>query len=352
MSSSVTNATDEAAADDDEGNDAAVASIEFHDVETVKAAANKAAMGLLVGTPCVDEDEGYTRDIMPLLPEVPTEPRGDDKYMFASAYKEVGNALFRDGQHAHALRTYLVGIQLLQRIGYDDPMDMMYDLEASAVCVACFSNAALCALKIERHDLCCRLCDGGLRFSPQGAELAKLLLRKAQATLDRPTHSDPHVAVELLQAAAAAANSHPVLELLQRAKKAAKEKSRAADRALFGNGMGFGRAPLATDATAKADARHECDELIRQGAAALLGMGAEREFVPPDLAEALGKAAPIKDAQAARTTFVAAEARAREAVVLEVAALAVRAKGIEPEDTWHPALPCHTMARGRQAECT
>ena len=50
-----------------------------------------------------------------------------------------------------------------------------------------------------RHALAGSLCDRGLQFSPEGADRAKLLLRKAQSWLERPAHADPDKAVELLQ---------------------------------------------------------------------------------------------------------------------------------------------------------
>ena len=61
-----------------------------------------------------------------------------------------------------------------------------------------FSNAALCALKLSRHELAAQCCDRGLRFASSDAARAKLLTRKAQALLDRPTHAQPDAAVELL----------------------------------------------------------------------------------------------------------------------------------------------------------
>lgn len=292
-------------------------------VDEAKAEANQAAISLLTGSSCYDNDPEYDVEVVPLLPEVPAEPLGEAKYEFACRYKEIGNQLFHQGKLARAIRTYLVGMQMLQRICYEDPRDVFYDLMATPICVACFSNAALCALKLENYDLCCRLCDGGLRFSPQGTELAKLLLRKAQATLDRPKHSDPEVAVELLRRAAQAANSRQVVELLRRATEAAKEKRRTAERALFGSGKGFGTMRLASGAAARTDAKHECDELLRRGSAAMFGTGAEREFISPDMAEALGMPPATKDPLAAASSFSAAETRALEAGLQDIAAVAV-----------------------------
>ena len=64
-----------------------------------------------------------------------------------------------------------------------------------------FSNAALCALKLDRHELAEQCCDRGLRFASSDVARAKLLTRKAQALLDRPNpnpspspnpHPHPH----------------------------------------------------------------------------------------------------------------------------------------------------------------
>lgn len=279
--------------------------------ETITLAANKAAMGLLAAVPF--EADEYDAAVLPTLPTLPDDPRGAAKYGFAAAYKEVGNGLFKAGKHAWALRTYLVGATLLQRLGYEDGALLFTDAEAHAVGVACYSNAALCALKLERHELASQMCDWGLRFGPQGSDRAKLLLRKAQAELERPQHADPDLAVALLEQANAAASSRPVLEMLQRAKRAAKQKQKDADRALF-SGKGFGSGlRLASDAAARADAHAECERLLRSGWAAYFGTGAEREHVPPEYREALGKEEPKVDLPAASEAFAAAARAATEA---------------------------------------
>lgn len=293
--------------------------------ETITHAANKAAMGLLAGVPF--EAAEYDATVLPTLPTLPDEPRSAAKYGFAAAYKEVGNGLFKTGKHAWALRTYLVGATLLQRLGYEDGALLFTDTEAHAVGVACYSNAALCALKLERHELASQMCDWGLRFGPQGSDRAKLLLRKAQAELERPKHADPDLAVTLLEQANAAASSRPVLEMLQRAKRAAKQKQKDADRALF-SGKGFGAGlRLASDTAARADAHAECERLMRSGWAAFFGTGAEREHVPPEYREALGKEEPKVDLPAASEAFAAAVSAATEAGLVGDLATARFAQG-------------------------
>ena len=60
----------------------------------------------------------------------------------------------------------LACVQALQRIGFGaDASAMAYDLEAAPVCIACFSNGALCALKLKKFLLAEQLCKRGEIFS-------------------------------------------------------------------------------------------------------------------------------------------------------------------------------------------
>lgn len=183
-------------------------------------------------TKSVAEDAEYDAAVGPLLPVEPDEP--SSAVAFAKEYKAVGNTLFSKGQHEWALRTYVAAVDALARIGFGrDATRMAYDLEANPVCIACFSNAALCALKLQKHAAAVELCERAERFNPSGADLGKVLLRKATALLEAPTGGDADAAVVLLERAAAPTvlgRTRPVVELLQRAKKAAKERQRAADR--------------------------------------------------------------------------------------------------------------------------
>ena len=85
-----------------------------------------------------EADAEYDATVRLQLPEPPADPKGDDKYEWAAAFKEVGNALFQQGQHAWALRTYLTGVQQLQLHGYaaDDPEQIFGDARAWPVCTA------------------------------------------------------------------------------------------------------------------------------------------------------------------------------------------------------------------------
>jgi tetratricopeptide (TPR) repeat protein len=141
-----------------------------------------------------EADAEYYATVGSQLPEAPADPRGEDKYEWAAAYKVLGNALFQQGQHAWALRTYLTGVQQLQLQGYgaEDPEQIFGDVRAWPVCTASFSNAALCALKLGRHELAAQCCDRGLRFASSDTARAKLLMRKAQALLHRANPSPGH----------------------------------------------------------------------------------------------------------------------------------------------------------------
>ena len=155
---------------------------------------------------------------------------------------------------------------------------MAYDLEAAPVCIACFSNGALCALKLKKFLLAEQLCERGEIFKPEGSDLGKLLLRKCTAIMEYDTEAgptDPERVCEMLEQAAEAMGgmNKPIAELLQRARKIAKERQKLADKALSGKLAGKG---LSSDGSAKADAKRECDEYLRKGWAALLGTMATR----------------------------------------------------------------------------
>ena len=139
-----------------------------------------------------EADADYDATVGPQLPAAPADPTGEGKYEWSAAYKEVGNALFQQGRHEWALRTYLSAVQQLQQRGYADPELLLNDVRAWPACSACFSNAALCALRLGRHDLAAQCCDRGLRFAPSDAARAKLLTRKAQALPDRANPNPDH----------------------------------------------------------------------------------------------------------------------------------------------------------------
>ena len=61
----------------------------------------------------IDEDRAYDVAVAPLLPAPPADAKGDGKYAYATQYKEVGNGLFKQGQHEWALRTYVAAVQAL-----------------------------------------------------------------------------------------------------------------------------------------------------------------------------------------------------------------------------------------------
>eukprot|EP00665_Eupelagonemidae_sp_cell47_P008701 gene8701-6407_t len=268
----------------------------------------------------------YEEALAPLLKRL-GQPLGTSAFGFASAYKEAGNALFKQGQHAWALHTYLVGTSLLERLGRSSAADAKVveaedDPELRPVFLASYSKAALMALKLQCSPLASQLCERALRLEPEGAELAKLLHRKAQAAMERAESeggADPAEAVELLVAANEAHSSRPVLELLQKARAAKKAAERAAqkeaDSGLFG-GKGFGSGGLSggrvgKDAISRADAVNECYELQRRGMAALLGTTPDRTIDPYRKVqqERKGEAPDKVDGVAAAAAFASAESQ-------------------------------------------
>ena len=84
-----------------------------------------------------DDLAGFEAEVTPQLPALPAEPM-ECKLSFASEYKELGNRLFKSGKREWALCTYLVGVQLLQRVCYANPDAILYDVEVAPVCVASF----------------------------------------------------------------------------------------------------------------------------------------------------------------------------------------------------------------------
>ena len=284
-------------------------------------------------TPIFPDDAEYDAAVAPLLPAEPADGAAPSaKYEYAAAYKAVGNTFFGQGKHDWALRTYLACVQALQRIGFGaDASAMAYDLEAAPVCIACFSNGALCALKLKKFLLAEQLCERGEIFKPEGSDLGKLLLRKCTAIMEYDTEAgptDPERVCEMLEQAAEAMGgmNKPIAELLQRARKIAKERQKLADKALSGKLAGKG---LSSDGSAKADAKRECDEYLRKGWAALLGTMATRDVIPPEMREIFinaeeGGVEPRVDAPKATEQFglaagVAARAEWGNALAMEAA---------------------------------
>ena len=130
-------------------------------------------------------DQAYEAEVRPTLPLPPTaealaaEP--DAKYAFIAAAKEAGNALFKQGKYAWAIRTYCDAVDSLAASCFESRERMLWDYQAREPCGQCYSNAALCALKLEEHGRALELCEQAMGCRPEEADLLKLLLRHGQA---------------------------------------------------------------------------------------------------------------------------------------------------------------------------
>ena len=108
-------------------------------------------------------DQAYEAEVRPTLPLPPTaealaaEP--DAKYTYIAAAKEAGNALFKQGKYAWAIRTYCDAVDSLAASCFESRERMLWDYQAREPCGQCYSNAALCALKLEEHGRALQLCE-------------------------------------------------------------------------------------------------------------------------------------------------------------------------------------------------
>ena len=130
-------------------------------------------------------DQAYEAEVRPTLPLPPTaEALAADpelKYAFIAAGKGAGNALFKEGKYAWAIRTYCEAVDALAASCYASRERMLWDYMAREPCGQCYSNAALCALKQERPGRAVELCEQAMGCRPEEADLVKLLLRHGQA---------------------------------------------------------------------------------------------------------------------------------------------------------------------------
>ena len=91
------------------------------------------------------EDTEFEAEVGPLLLG---DGVYDDAASQAGSWKDVGNALFKDGKHAWAIRVYADAVAQYQRREFEDKRNgMLMDPAGGAFATACASNSALCALK-------------------------------------------------------------------------------------------------------------------------------------------------------------------------------------------------------------
>jgi tetratricopeptide (TPR) repeat protein len=97
---------------------------------------------------------------------------------YGVASKDAGNALFKEGLFEQALESYEATVCQLFEGDKEDP-------EIAKTCTQCKSNAALCALRLERWEQALLFCDDALvyhtHFSPTAADKAKVFYRRGQA---------------------------------------------------------------------------------------------------------------------------------------------------------------------------
>jgi len=182
-----------------------------------------------------DVDTAYFDEVVPTLPTPPTADAlaadAEAKYAFVKAYKDAGNALFKAAKYAWAIRTYTAAVDALAEHCYASRERMLWDYFARGPCGQCYSNAALCALKMADPAGAEHLCEQALECRPEDGDLVKVLLRKGQAllALDRPEE-----AKEVLERAADKEPSNrSVREELLKAKKAVKGLLKDGEKRLF-----------------------------------------------------------------------------------------------------------------------
>ena len=87
-------------------------------------------------------DQAYEAEVRPTLPLPPTaealaaEP--DAKYAFIAAAKEAGNALFKQGKYAWAIRTYCDAVDSLAASCFESRERMLWDYQAREPCGQCY----------------------------------------------------------------------------------------------------------------------------------------------------------------------------------------------------------------------
>ena len=264
--------------------------------------------------------EGFPKDWAPPAPKTPEQedfdarvaplllPDGsfDDARAQAEAWKAVGNALFKDGEHAHAIAVYgRAAARLCARAFAGRASDMDLDPDGGGFAIACASNAALCALKLGDARAALAHCDRALEAldrtpTPRDAARAKVLYRRALACLEtgQARQALDHLG-ESAKLDASAANQAAVRRELARAKKALKAEERVADRALFGGkNLLDGRSGLLADA--KADAARDVVGLIEAGVALALDGDEGLAEARATLDRAAERARALKGAAGAR----------------------------------------------------
>lgn len=137
--------------------------------------------------PRIVEDDGYFAAAALPTPPAAAELEADPeaKYRFVAAYKAAGNELFKAGKYAWAIRTYTGAVDALSRHCYPSRERMLWDYFARVPCAQCYSNAALCAIKLADHAHAAALCEHAMECRPEDGDLTKVLLRHGQAVSEK-----------------------------------------------------------------------------------------------------------------------------------------------------------------------
>lgn len=121
-------------------------------------------------------DDGYAAAVMvpspPSAEAIAADPEA--KYRYIDEYKAAGNALFKAEQYAWAIRTYTDAVDRLTRHCYPSRDRMLWDYLARGPCGQCYSNAALCALKLGDYAHAETLCEHAMECRPEDADLTKV----------------------------------------------------------------------------------------------------------------------------------------------------------------------------------
>jgi len=184
------------------------------------------------GTKEVDE---YDTTVKPGLPQPPSaevqQQNSEAKYQYIAALKDAGNGLFKQGNYKWAIRTYQEAVDSLARNCYPNRERMLWDYLARVPCTQCYSNAALCALKLADHALAASLCEMAMECRPEDTDLVKVLLRHGQAKLGL---GEAEAARDILERAADKEPANrAVREELSKAKRQIAATLRDADQRLF-----------------------------------------------------------------------------------------------------------------------
>tara|TARA_B110001452_G_scaffold128858_1_gene107055 strand:+ start:871 stop:2667 length:1797 start_codon:yes stop_codon:yes gene_type:complete len=181
-------------------------------------------------------DPTYEAEVRPTLATPPTAEAlaadPDCRYQFIAARKDAGNALFKQGKYEWAIRTYCEGVGALTESCYPIRERMLWDYQARTPAGQCYSNAALCALKLDQPARAAALCERAQQCKPEDDDLLKVLLRHGQAL---HAVGELESAQEKLERGAQLAPANrPIRDELAKVKKAALQQAKNADKGLFG----------------------------------------------------------------------------------------------------------------------